>query len=283
MDNVQSAALHEMAGSPHTASPVATTLGRRLQRRVKQLFERSLGLTISRRPRFAPNQYADAAVRGLRRWSADDVVFDVGANDGRTILRIREQLASPRIFAFEPVAATYTTLVQRTAGMPNVRAFRTALGAAPGEAAIYLNDIDAMNSLSPDWTEAPAGVERVAITTVDRVMQEHRIDFVHFLKVDTEGYELEVLKGAEGALKTARIALIQVEVGFDQMLARRFTTLEEVRVHLAPRGYVLYGVYNQCRVAGAAPDMWPLSERTGYTPRVLVYCDALFVRADLTR
>jgi FkbM family methyltransferase len=251
-----------------------------LTRRVKSIAERALGVTISRTPPEPPSKHADQAVRHLRRWSAGDVMFDVGANDGRTILRIQDQLSRPRIFAFEPVASTYRMLVERTSHLPHVRTFPLALGAAPGRETIYLNDIDAMNSFSPEWTPAPTGVETVEVSTVDRVIAQEAIDFVHFLKIDTEGYELEVLKGAEQALRASRIGIVQVEVGVDQM-AKRFLTLEDARVYLAERGYFLYGVYNQCLTRARAPIDWPAHEAAGYRPEVLAYCDALFIRADL--
>jgi len=38
------------------------------------------------------------AIKGLRRWSPQDVVFDVGANDGRTIFRLMRHLPAPREF-----------------------------------------------------------------------------------------------------------------------------------------------------------------------------------------
>lgn len=253
---------------------------RTFRSRVKGLVERSLGVTISRTPPVPPNQHADAALAHLRRWSPSDVFFDVGANDGRTILRLQHQLACPRIYAFEPVSSTYRTLVERTARLSNVRTFNLALGAAPGTGTMYLNDIDALASFSPRWTAAePLGTETVTVTTVDEMLRSEQIDFVHFLKIDTEGFELEVLKGAEQSLRASRIGIVQVEVGVDQM-DRPFLPFETARVHMAERGYYLYGLYNQCRTRAAAPRDWP-DQAGGYPPEVLSYCDALFIRADL--
>ena len=253
---------------------------RRIARSLKALAERALGIHIARAPAAPLNKHADHAIRGLRRWSPQDVVFDVGANDGRTILRIHEQLSRPRIFAFEPVPSTYRALVERTSHLPNVRTFPVALGAASGREPMYLNPIDAMNSFSPGWTEAPTGVEVVEMRTVDQVMRAEDVPFVHFLKVDTEGYELEVLKGAEGALRSSRVAIIQLEVGVGQ-IAKEFLPLERARCYLAQWGYLLYGVYNQCRTRAQAPAEWPAGEAAGYNAQALAYCDALFIRADL--
>lgn len=253
---------------------------RRFARPLKSLAERTLGVTIARTPPAPVNKHADSELRQLREWSSTDVMFDVGANDGRTILRLQHQLSQPRIFAFEPVAATFRTLVARTAHLQNVRAFQLGLGAESGQSTIYLSTIDAMNSLAPGWTEDSVATEVVTISTVDQVMAEHDVDFVHFLKIDTEGYELEVLRGAERALSASRVGIIQVEVGVDQM-DRRFLPLEDARRHLAARGYLLYGIYNQCRTPARAAAEWAdRPGKGGMKPMVLGYCDALFIRAD---
>lgn len=257
-----------------------TAMTARAKRLLKSVAEQTLGVYVSRTPPHAASKHADAAIGELRRWSGRDVVFDVGANDGRTILRLSGQLGHPRIFAFEPVSATYRTLLARTSHLPNVRAFPIALGAASGRQEIYLNDIDAMNSLSPGWTAAPTGTETVQVKTVDEVMAEQGIDFIHLLKIDTEGFDLEVLKGAEQALRGSRVAIVQVEVGVEQ-LPKAFPSLEDVRRHLESRRYFLYGIYNQCRTRARAPDGWPADELAGYSAEVLAYCDALFIRAHL--
>jgi FkbM family methyltransferase len=227
----------------------------RLKRGAKALAEQTFGIHISRTPHTPPNKHADHVLRNLRRWSPADVMIDVGANDGRTILRLQHQLASPRIFAFEPVAATYAELVERTSHLPNVRAFQAALGATEERRPIYLNDIAAMNSFSPQWTPQPTGTELVDIQTIDSVMAREQLSLVHFLKIDTEGFELEVLKGAERALAQRRIAIIQVEVGVGQ-IPKDFLSLEMAREYLAPRGYRLQGIYNQCTTTAAPPLAW---------------------------
>lgn len=251
-----------------------------IRRRVKAFARHRLGVHLSREAPPPANKHADHMLAALRRWTSRDVVFDVGANDGRTVLRLHGVLGEPRVHAFEPVASTYQTLVRRTAHLPHIRAHHLALGAEPGRATMHLNTVDAMNSFSPDWTDAPIGTEEVEVSTVDRIMSAERIDFIHFLKVDTEGHEMEVLRGAEQALRESRVGAIQLEVGFDQ-LRKRMLSLEEARAHLSERGYYLQGIYNQCRTQVQPPPSWPASERASYRPAVLAYCDALFIGASL--
>lgn len=244
----------------------------RLLASAKSTLTRTLGVEVTTK-RFYPH------LRYVRSWSSDDVVFDVGANDGRTVVRLQRHLPRPRIYAFEPVAATYRKLVERTQRYPNVRTFQNALGSTRERRTIYLHEVDAMNSFSADWS-ASTGTEEVDVRTVDEVMQEEGIDFVHFLKIDTEGHDLDVLRGAEGALRDSRIALIQVEAGFDQ-LDRTMPTLEDFRHLLAPYGYHLYGLFNQVKARAQPPSAWPPARARGYHARVLAYGDAVFVGAHL--
>lgn len=223
-----------------------------------------------------PNKHSDHDLAAMRPWSPDDVVFDVGANDGRTVLRIYELLNRPRMYAFEPVSSTYRVLVERTQHLSNVAPRQLAIGAAAGTRDIYLNEIAAMNSFAPHWTEKPLGKEAVTVTTVDDQMRAERIPFVHYLKIDTEGAELEVLHGAEAALRSQSIGVIQLEVGVDQ-IPKPFVSLETARAYLAERGYRLYGIYNQCRTKVPA-SAEARSEAAGGV-EVLAYCDALFVGA----
>ena len=243
-------------------------LEQRVKRRLKSLAEQTFGVRISRAGGAEFNGHSDHDLRALRRWSPDDVVFDVGANDGRTVLRIQSVLNGPRIFAFEPVSATYRVLVGRTSHLPNVTPVHAGLGARSGRRDIYLDEHAALNSFSPQWAAAPKGVETVDVTTIDEQMAACGTPFVHYLKIDTEGSEFDVLQGAEQALQANRIGIIQLEVGFDQ-IPKGLLSLERARIHLAARGYRLYGIYNQCR-----------GHVSGPTP-VLAYCDALFVGASL--
>lgn len=242
-------------------------VGNRLGDLTNVLLEKTLGMKLCRVP-LSKHAYEDIAA--MRRWSAEDVIFDVGANDGRSIDRIRRHMPSPAIYAFEPVAATFQTLTEHTRQMSNVQRFQLALAAEPGEATIYLHETSSLNSFDPDW-ESPVGSEVVKVSTVDVVMAELGLSHVHFLKIDTEGLELEVLRGASQALESRSVGIIQLETGFDRRV-RASATLDEFQQVLAPYGYYLTGIYNQChsRLGGETPH--PRSIETG----VLNYCDAVF-------
>lgn len=142
-----------------------------------------------------------------------------------------------------------------------------------------MHDVAAVNSFDPSWGES-TGTATVDVSTVDQVMEEHGIDFIHFLKIDTEGHDLEALKGARNALASSRVGIIQVETGVDQT-ERRYATLEEFCRFLQPQGYFLYGIFNQVRRRALPPATWPVERKRTFHAKTLAYCDAVFVRAEL--
>lgn len=245
---------------------------------VKRAVEAALGVELHRAGR---GKHFYPTLSWMRRWSRSDVVFDVGANDGRTVLRLQEVLPSPRIFAFEPVASTFRVLERCTARAGNVRVFPYAMGEAPGRADIQLDELSVMNSLVTAPTR-PTGRETVEIRTVDGMMDELGVEFVHFLKIDTEGYEPQVLRGAEGALGAGRVGIVQAEFHLSEAEG-----LQRIHDRLAPHGYELFGLYNQTQgPAEEGARDWPHAATAAFrfSPRRLSYADAVYVytgRADV--
>jgi len=216
-------------------------------------------------------------VAALRPWRSGDVVFDVGANDGRTVERLMRHLPAPRIFALEPVDATFKRLQASAARYAGVTCIRSAAGSVPGEAEIYLDASPARNSLRRDWTGATRS-ETVPVDTLDAIAARHDIDHIHFLKIDTEGHDLEVLKGAQRLLGEGRISIIQVEAGLAAPGPPQ-PTLGAFQALLRRHGLYLFGIFNQSQ--GWRDTGYPRgNEIEGARERfILVHCDALFVSA----
>jgi hypothetical protein len=66
------------------------------------------------------------------------------------------------------------------------------------------------------WRETGRGVETIRISTLDKFVEEQRINGPIVLKTDTEGFDLEVLKGAQRLLSSSVIEIIICEVGFNK-------------------------------------------------------------------
>lgn len=163
-------------------------------------------------------------------------IFDVGANIGQSARKFGRYFPSARIHCFEPSAASAARIRRRK--LRNVEVHETALGSAVATAMLSRGRDPAIFRISA------AGDEQVGITTVDAFCAEHRIERIDFMKIDTEGHDLEVLKGATAMLAAGRIAAVQVEAGLnpENMLHIPFETL---KAFLEDHGYRLFGLYDQ--------------------------------------
>ncbi len=143
--------------------------------------------------------------------------FDVGANAGLFALAAAKKMGQGTVYAFEPCQWTYQLLEQnrRLNGVNNVAAVRTALGDCVGEAVLQLNVAgkDGLNTLGrsthPD--SQVVGRERVPITTLDIFVEANAIPRVDAMKVDVEGAELLLFRGAKNLLGRKDAPLILYE------------------------------------------------------------------------
>lgn len=165
-----------------------------------------------------PAASEDAAASSAQ--SALPVIFDVGANIGRTTSRLKARLPSSRLYCFEPVPATFAELVGNVGRLEGVRPYNLALGADEGTSRIYLRENSEWNSLVPEINdylrERDCQFVEVDRTTIDHFSQREGIDRIDLLKIDTEGYEREVLRGAAGMIAAGKIGAIYLETGFDR-------------------------------------------------------------------
>ena len=87
-------------------------------------------------------------------------------------------------------------------------------------------------------------LEQVDLKTIDDFCEEQGIAHVGFLKMDTEGSDLDVLRGAENILRNQDVDIVQVEAGTNQQ-NRYHVHLEHFSRFLEERDYHLFGIYDQ--------------------------------------
>ena len=176
-------------------------------------------------------------------------VFDVGANIGWFSLCFLTAFADARIWAFEPVTTIRAEMLQNLARFEETKPFpRTsclpyALGASNGLVEITSYPGVTINKIRSD---KPANVplESVHMLTGDDFCRTQLVQHIDFLKIDTEGYDLEVLKGFRGLITQGAIDFIQVEAGMipgDPAFVGMTTLLD----FMLPLGYRLFRFSNQ--------------------------------------
>jgi FkbM family methyltransferase len=149
-----------------------------------------------------------------------DVVVDVGSNRGYYTVLFSHLARAGSVHAFEPVAATYDALeqaVRAEAASSQVVLNRAALADTAGSRTVYQPEGDpAQASLRVhdrgSWATAHRILEETSpATTLDAYIAARKLPRIDLLKVDVEGAELPVLRGAESTLARFR-PLLHLEV-----------------------------------------------------------------------
>lgn len=163
---------------------------------------------------------------GVRRL----VAFDVGANVGDWSLALLGLLPESAtreavdLYIFEPVPTTFEFLKNRLGIRdPSLHYEQIALSSEEGEGTFYVHGQNAgTNSLYSELQTAD--VERVSVprTTAALFCQAAGIQHVHLLKCDTEGHDMEVIRGALPLLASERVSVLQFEYNHRWVYARRF-------------------------------------------------------------
>ena len=194
-------------------------------------------------------------------------VVDVGANVGTFTVKAAKQLPSARVLAFEPIRGTFDELVANTAGLRNVETFRLAVGDREGEATVFLQDHPEWNSLAAavNCPRPGARAEVVGVKRLDSMFEEGLFKSIDLLKIDTEGFEVNVLGGAKSMLNAGVIGFILCEVAFDRD-DKGHGNFFEIYDLLSRSNFRLFAFYDQTIV--------PRVRQAGY-------CNALFVSTSL--
>ena len=140
------------------------------------------------------------------QWTADDVVVDCGANSGDLFLQLSSIIDPKNYIALEPNSEDFNCL---TLNAKSATPLNLALGDKDEESHFYVSIKDASSSLvePKSWTSK----RKVMVRRLDSLLSEMGISKVKLLKVEAEGNEPEVLKGAIGALD--KIEFIAIDGG----------------------------------------------------------------------
>lgn len=143
------------------------------------------------------------------------VIFDVGANVGDWTSLALEIQRDASYHCFEPSVPTFALLKER-AFPSSVRrnAFGLSDAAEQRKMFVYAEGLGSNSLYFRTGLETTQELEEtVSLRTIDDYCAEQKIDAIDFMKIDVEGHELSVLRGARQMLTEERIGLIQFEYG----------------------------------------------------------------------
>jgi FkbM family methyltransferase len=170
------------------------------------------------------------------------VVFDVGTNIGYTLLRAAQCVGpTGKVFGFEPAHRNYSKCLKNLElnGLPNVEVQKLALGNTNGPQRLVITDEHntGMNRLAGDQESG----ESVEVIKLDDWVIQNSITHIDVIKIDVEGFELNVLKGGYAAIQQHKPALF-IEIN-DSYLRHFGASVQEIFLLLVSQGYNLYDIF----------------------------------------
>jgi FkbM family methyltransferase len=225
--------------------------------RRKQRHFRRLGMTVPwwktwRHEQHLRDSRYELWPRELKHAKEAWTLIDVGANEGTFALSAFHLAKPARIVAMEPQSVCQATLRQRLRHVPNCTILPIAAGAAKGTARLHRTSSNSFAStllplagLAAEYGSSATVVadEEVPVDTVDSVAEGQAIGEVGLLKIDVQGAELEVLKGARRTLGRTIAVLLEINYVEHYEGACSFSDLHE---YLRLNGFVLLGVSEPC-------------------------------------
>src|SRR6185503_5154395 len=158
------------------------------------------------------------------------IFFDVGANIGDYSLELKKKFLNALIYSFEPVKSTFDILAKnvgdQSGNVHNIgfsdsigtgKIFNTANGVNNEIASVYKDVFQEIFKREDELRVADFQMD-----TIDNFCNSRDITHVDFLKIDVEGHELVVLKGAANSLLNKQIKIIQFEFNSHNVYSRVF-------------------------------------------------------------
>jgi FkbM family methyltransferase len=147
-----------------------------------------------------------------------DVVIDVGANVGQFGRSLRDGGYKGRIVSFEPIESAFQELSKKAAADSNWQAHHCGLGATHGEAVIHVSELSVCSSILNLTSVASLHDSRVAVTRTEKI-EIRTLDQVAanlsgsiLLKIDTQGYEKQVMEGGPKTIARVKGILMELPV-----------------------------------------------------------------------
>lgn len=179
-------------------------------------------------------------------------IIDVGGADGAIAKQFSGNFPNATVYTFEPIANTFKELQDNIEGYSKIKAINKGLGAQVGKHPIFKLSRVTSSSLFPAqekirnefFAENLQHVEEelITISTLDDEIPAQ--EDINILKIDVQGYEVEVLKGATATLKNTRIIVVEMQ---NHELYEGAPKYFELDAYIRSFGFCLYDIVPSIR------------------------------------
>jgi FkbM family methyltransferase len=202
--------------------------------------------------------FIEKVLPGLIAGEESPVFFDVGANIGEYSIQLRKVFKTARIYAFEPVKYTYDLLAAGTFSN-EISCFNIGFSDASGKGVIFNSTNKANTEFATIYQDAFREIftgeadmvrNEFVMETIGNFCCLNGIIRIDFLKIDVEGHEFSVLKGAHDMISNGAVKVVQFEFNAHNVYSRVFlrdyyVLLDDFEFfRLLPGGIARLGSYN---------------------------------------
>ena len=170
------------------------------------------------------------------------IIFDIGANVGGYTEKY-SNFPNSKVFCFEPCRDTFDKLYERLRNKRNVTPINSALGDKQEEKQLHIYLHSGENSFLEFNQEDTKESQICSIDTVDNFCRENHIEQIDIMKIDVQGYEMQVLKGAKSMLANSMVKLIYVEGQFNPQY-KEASTCFDIGKFLLSYGFTSHKLFN---------------------------------------
>ena len=170
-----------------------------------------------------------------------DLVIDIGANDGRYVSEIRKAGWQGHIVSFEPLPSAFTRLQQTLLTDSKWKGYQLGLGNENAMLEMNVHEMDVLSSfLEKIETFDNSTTIEVPVKRADEILDEVLSGRSRpFVKMDTQGFEMEILKGFGG--RTKDVVGWQLEMCIEPLYQNQ-PRIEEIIDHMRSIGFTLWRV-----------------------------------------
>lgn len=178
------------------------------------------------------------------------LIFDVGANVGQSISIFKKSFPQSVIHSFEPNPDMFSLLEEKWGGDNDIALYPYALNSKSGIFPFHVTNVpEASSLLPPDPKLIKLSVDKkynsriidVECATLDTFCFKNKISSIDLLKLDVQGAELEVLKGAKDLLQKEKISVLYVEAGFAEAYTGQME-FKDLMIFCSEYGFQLWDI-----------------------------------------
>ncbi len=207
---------------------------------------------------FSTPRYIEA-LKELVKFDKENIIFDVGAHKGETLIIFKKYFPNSKIYSFEPFENSYQELKKTSLLHENTEAFNIGLSNFIGKEKFYnyidefdqsLSVINSSTKLIDGAMESfgykpPKKIETVEceFETIDSFVRDNNIKTIDILKIDVQGSEYKVLQGADNIISSENVKVIYLEI----LIIEQYDEQKSFNYYLnyfEEKKYKLFGIYN---------------------------------------